>query len=129
MAEDIRTKDPRDGDLSAAHDALKKECREQSRNSLYTSTSFYIWLRFLKISRAILWTLAAISGAAAASAVLTEQDNLKVVVAGLALLGVILPGAIKALKLDDAIEAYANKAGEFKNVEGSLRRSANVWSN
>ncbi|GKY89307.1 hypothetical protein [Sinisalibacter aestuarii] len=129
MAEDIRNSDPRDGDLNAAHAALISECREQSRNTLYTSTSFFIWLRFLKKVRAALWVAAAISGAAAASTVLSKHQNMELVVAGLALLGVILPGAIKALQLDDAINAYAKRAGEFKNVEGALRRAANVWSN
>lgn len=129
MAEDIRNGDPRDGDLSATHAALVKECREQSRNTLYTSTSFFIWLRTLKIARAILWVLAAASGAAAASTVLSSRENMEIIIAGLALLAVILPGAIKALNLDDAIDAYAAKAGEFKNAEGALRRAANVWSN
>lgn len=129
MAEDIRNGDPRNGDLTAAHAALVKECREQSRNTLYTSTSFFIWLRILKVTRAVLWVLAAASGAAAASTVLTSRENMELVIAGLALLAVILPGAIKALNLDDAIEAYAAKAGAFKNAEGALRRAANVWSN
>lgn len=129
MAEDIRISSPRNGDLTAAHAALIKECREQARNTLYTSTSFFIWLRTLKIARAVLWVLAAASGAAAASTVLTSRENMEVAIAGLALLAVILPGATKALNLDDAIEAYAEKAGAFKNAEGALRRAANVWSN
>lgn len=128
MAEDIRTDDPRDGDLKAAHAALVRECREQSRNTLYTSTSFFIWLRVLKAARAALWVLAAASGAAAASTVLTHRENMELVIAGLALLAVILPGATKALKLDEGIEAYAAKVGALKNAEGALRRAANVWS-
>lgn len=129
MAENIRNSDPRSGDLAAAHAALVNECRDQARNTLYTSTSFFIWLRALKVARAVLWVLAAASGAAAASTVLTSHGNMEVVIAGLALLAVILPGVTKALNLDDAIEAYAEKAGAFKNAEGALRRAANVWSN
>ena len=129
MAEDIRNGDPRSGDLTATRTALVKECREQARNTLYASTSFFIWLRALKIARAALWVLAVASGAAAASTVLSSRENLEQVIAGLALLGVILPGAIKALRVDDAIEAYSAKAAEFKNAEGTLRRAANVWSN
>lgn len=128
MAEDIRTGGPRDGDLTAAREALTNECREQSRNTLYTSTSFFIWLRYLKVARAVLWVLAAASGALAASTVLTAREGMEIVVAGLALLAVILPGAIQALNLDDAIEDYASRAGEFKNAEGALRRAAEVWS-
>src|SRR6056297_1182561 len=106
MAEDIRNSDPRNGDLTAAHAALVKECREQARNTLYTSTSFFIWLRALKIARAVLWVLAAVSGAAAASTVLKSRENMELVIAGLALLAVILPGTIKALNLDDSIKSY-----------------------
>ena len=129
MAEDIRNSDLRNGDLTAAHEALVKECREQARNTLYTSTSFFIWLRILKIVRAALWVLAAASGAAAASTVLSSREDMELVIAGLALLAVILPGATKALNLDDAIKVYSEKAGAFKNAEGALRRAANVWSN
>ena len=129
MAEDIRISGPRNGDLTAAHAALVKECLEQARNTLYTSTSFFIWLRTLKFLRAVLWVLAAASGAAAASTVLSSREDMELVIAGLALLAVILPGATKALNLDDAIKAYAEHAGAFKNAEGELRRAANVWSN
>ena len=129
MAKDIRNGDPRSGDLTAARAALVKECREQARNALYASTSFFIWLRTLKIARAVLWVLAVASGAVAASTALSSRENLEVAIAGFALLAVILPGTIKALHLDDVIEAYSAKAGEFKNAEGALRRAANVWSN
>ena len=128
MAEDIRNSDPRNGDLAAAHAALVNECREQARNTLYTSTSFFIWLRTLKIARGVLWVLAAASGAAAASTVLSSREDMELLIAGLALLAVILPGATKALNLDDSIKDYSEKAGAFKNVEGALRRAAEVWS-
>lgn len=129
MAEDIRTSDPRNGDLTAAHAALVKECCEQARNTLYTSTSFFIWLRTLKILRAVLWVLAAASGAVAASTVLSSREDMELMIAGLSLLAVILPGATKALDLDDSIKAYAETAGALKNAEGALRRAANIWSN
>lgn len=129
MAKDIRIEDPRHGNLTAAHAALVKECHDQSRNALYTSTNFFIWLRTLKIARAVLWILATVSGAVAASTAVKSQEGMELFVAGLALLAVIFPGAIKALNLDDTIETYAAKSGEFKNAEGALRRAANIWSN
>lgn len=131
MAEDIRNGGPRDGDLTAARTALVKECGEQSRGALYTSTSFFIWLRVLKIARAVFWLGAAASGAAAASisTMFSSHGSMNPIIAGLALLAVILPGAIKALHLDATIENYSAKAAELKNVEGALRRSADVWSN
>lgn len=128
MAEDIRTGDPGDGNLSAAHTALKVECSQQARNTVYTSTTFYIWLRWLKRIRGGIWIAAVISSAAAASTAISKQPGLEAAVAGLALLGVILPGVIKALKLDETIAAYEKTAAAFKKVEGSLRRAAEVWS-
>lgn len=132
MAEDLRTYDPRQGDLSAAHSALKKECAEQSRNTLYTSTSFYIWLRWLKGARVLLWVMAGAAGAAAASASLTKlfssYEHKDLITAGLSLLAVILPGVIKGIGLDEVIQTYAARANELKTVEGALRRAANVWS-
>jgi len=128
MAEDIRECGSGNGDLKAAHKALVQECREQSRNTLYTSTSFFIWLRWLKIIRAILWIAAAAAGAAAASTVLSQYENLELLIAALALLAVILPGVVKAVKLDETIDAYSDAAAKLKNVEGDLRRAAEVWS-
>ncbi|MEW2915513.1 hypothetical protein AB1A64_00430 [Ruegeria sp. ANG10] len=128
MAEDIRKCDPGNGDLTAAHSALVAECAEQARNTIYTSTTFYIWLKWLKGMRGALWILAAASGAGAASTVLKQSEENQVLVAGLALLAVIIPGAIKALKLDDTILDYETAAAKFKNAEGTLRRAANVWS-
>ena len=128
MAEDIRECGSGNGDLKAAHEALVQECREQSRNALYTSTSFFIWLRWLKFIRAVFWTAAAVAGAAAASTVLSQNENLELLIAALALLGVILPGVVKAVKLDETIDAYTDAAANLKNGEGELRRTAEVWS-
>lgn len=128
MAEDFRRDDPGTSDLISAHAALVKECKEQSRNTLYTSTSFYIWLRWLKSFRAIMWVIAVVCASAAASTAIKEEEGLGVLVAGLALLGVILPAAIKALKLDDAILAYEETASKFKKAESDLGRAARVWS-
>lgn len=129
MAEDIRIDDPRDSDLNAVHEALKKECSEQSRSALYTSTSFYIWLRCLKFIRAGFWILAVVASGVAASTTISNLQGLEVLIAGLALLGVLLPGVIKATKLDETISQYEKSAAELKRAESSLRRAADVWSN
>lgn len=128
MAEDLRSGDTGNGDLSAVREALKRECLEQSRNALYTSTTFYIWLRLLKFLRAALWGAAVAAGAVAASTALSKQPGLELVVAGLALLGAILPGVIKAVKLDETISAYDAAAAHYKIAEGALRRAAVIWS-
>lgn len=129
MAKDIRIGDPNRSELNGAHKALQTECSEQSRNALYTSTSFYIWLRCLKLIRTGVWILAVVASGAAASTAISKLEGLESLVAGLALLGVILPGTIKATKLEETISQYEKAAAKFKHAENSLRRAADVWSN
>lgn len=109
--------------------ALVKQCATEARNTLYTSTSFYIWLRALRNARAALWVMAAIASTIAASSVVSKLSLSPVLLAGLTLAGVILPGIVKATKLDEAIEAYEAQAAAFKKAEAALGRAANVWSN
>ncbi len=129
MAEDLRDNDYKDGNLDLLRTALKKECQEQSNNTVYTSTSFYIWLRWLRIGRGLLWIVAVAASAIAASSILTDNEVPPLAIAALTLVGVLIPGIIKALNLDETIDAYSRQAGLFKNVEGALRRAAEVWSN
>lgn len=107
---------------------LKRECLEQSRNTLYTSTTFFIWLKYLRVIRGAIWFLAAVCGTAAASTVIADFAVPKLLTAGMTLAGVLLPAVIKALNLDETIDAYAEQAAHFKNVEGRLGRAGRVWS-
>ena len=128
MAEDLRHDDPVDGGLNAARAALIEECEREQENCLYTSASFYIWLRTLKIARASLWALGVIGSIVAASSILGGMQSYPIIVASLALAGVLMPGLVKALRLDAAIEDYAAAAASFKNLQGEFRRAARVWS-
>jgi hypothetical protein len=128
MAADIRHDDPVSGGLNAARKALIAECQREEENCLYTSTSFYIWLRTLKITRGSLWGLGAIGSIVSASSILGGIQGYPIIIAGLALAGVLMPGLIKALRLDAAIKDYATDAASFKNLQGEFRRAAKVWS-
>lgn len=109
-------------------DTLRIECLEQARNTLYTSTSFYIWLRHLRLWRGSIWVLAVVCSTVAASSIVSDFALPNALVAGLTLAGVLLPAVVKALKLDETIEAYSDQAAKFKNVEGRLGRAGRVWS-
>ena len=109
-------------------ETLRTECLEQARNTLYTSTSFYIWLRCLRFWRALIWFAAVVCSTVAASSIVSDFGWPAPVVARLTLAGVLLPAVIKALKLDEAIEAYSDQAAQFKSVEGRLGRAGRVWS-
>jgi hypothetical protein len=92
MAEDIRHNDPVDGDLTRAKAAVVDECAREEENALYTSTNFFIWLRFLKALRATLWVGAALGSALAASHILRGDPGMKLFMVAAALAGVLLAG-------------------------------------
>jgi len=128
VAENIRDDDTGGGGLTTIGTALIAECEREEENCLYTSTSFYIWLRMLKTTRAGLWTLGAIGSIVSANSILRGRQDYQVVMAALALAGVLMPGLIKAVQLDAAIKDYTAAAGSFKNLQGEFRRAAKVWS-
>jgi hypothetical protein len=107
---------------------LIDECRNEQENCLYTSTTFFIWLKFLRFFRALIWCVAAISSAFAASSILRGDEAMRIWTAATAILGVALPGMIKALSLDLHIANYSKAAASFKILQGEFRRAANVWS-
>ena len=128
MAKDLRDHDPADGGV-IMKDALIAECAKEEENALYTSTNFYIWLRFLKGFRAALWLGAAVGSVLAASHILRGSEDAKLMIATCVLAGVLLPAIGRALKLDTCIRDYAEVAAKFKNLQGEFRRARLVWSN
>ena len=109
-------------------DALIKECQDEEENCLYTSTTFYIWLRWLNGLRAAMWAAGAIGSVLAASHILKGAAEHRIALAAAALAGVLMPALVKALRLDAAIRDYAKAAARFKNLQGEFRRLACVWS-
>ena len=129
MAKDIRIDDAfESGFRLDMKEALVAECAREEENALYTSTTFYIWLRGLRFIRASLWVLAAFASALAASHILRGDPGMKLFMAAAAMAGVLLPGILRALKLDADIRTYADAAGRLKNLQGEFRRARLVWS-
>lgn len=128
MAEDFRDDDPAEGQLTAARDALIRECEREEENALYTSTTFFIWLRCLMAARVLLWVGGAAGSIIAASHILRGDAGLRIWIAAAALAGVLLPGIGRAMRLDAAIKNYGKSAGAFKILQGEFRRARLVWS-
>lgn len=128
MAENLRHDDPDDDRLRTARVELVSECAREGENCLYTSTSFYIWLRCLRWIRGALWVGAAVASAVAASHILRGDPSNRIWMAAAALAGVVLPGVGRALRLDSAIRDYAAAAAAFKNLQGEFRRAEKIWS-
>jgi len=91
---------------------LEKSC-------LYTSTSFFIWLRFQRRVRMAFVVLPLVLGSLATWKVLTDTDlaGLRFLVSLAAFLAGLLPGIYAALKFDDHLAGAASKAAEFKNLQ------------
>ena len=128
MAEDIRDDDSANDDLKKLRDNLIAECRVEEQNCLYTSTTFYIWLRILRFSRGLLWVMATLSGVIAASHIVKNDPDYRFMAAGAALAAVLLPALIRSMRLDNSIRAYTVSAAKFKVLQAEFRRAADVWS-
>lgn len=127
MAENLRHDDPADRELPVKT-ALLRECEREEENCLYTSTTFYIWLRYLRAARTALWVGGAVCAALAASHIIKGSESYKALAAGAAVGAVILPGINRALRLDKTIRDYSKAAGVFKNLQSEFRRLREVWS-
>lgn len=109
---------------------LVQECKRLSESCLYTSTTFFVWLKFLHAVKGTLTVLAVVLGGFAGWNVLTgaEDATARIVVAVSALGAGLIPTIISALKLSEHIEDCRRLAGEFKNLQDRFRQAALVWA-
>ena len=109
---------------------LAQECKRQSENCLYTSTSFHIWLRFLRILKVLFVIVPLILGSLAGWKLLTTSDlqAVKLLTACSAFLAGLLPTIYAALKFDENLEQCRSLAGEFKNLQDRFRQAALISS-
>ncbi len=114
--------------MNEACAALVRECEREEENCLYTSASFYIWVRCLRYVRGALWIGAVTGSAVAASHILRGDPSYRIFMAAAALAAVTLPGIGRAMRIDAAIRDYAAAATAFKNLQSEFRRAARVWS-
>lgn len=112
--------------MSNAAKALIDECQRQSENCAYTSTTFLIWLRFLKGARLVAHCLPIACGALATWKILMQGSPIWAAI--FALSATLIPPLYKASKTDAAIEDYLIAAGEFTNLRDRFRQAALVDS-
>lgn len=128
MAEDLRDGDTGNDRIAAAHAALIIECKREEENCLYTSTTFFIWLKCLRAIRLVLWVSAIIASGFAASQLVRADPAFRLWAAAAALAATVLPGIGRVMKIDAAIDDYSKAATALKTLQGEFRRAANVWS-
>jgi hypothetical protein len=117
-------------DTKTPTEALVAECLDQSRNCLYASTNFFLWLKVLRGLRLTFVVVPLVFGSLATWTLLTTSDNapLRLFVAVLAFLAGLLPTVYRALKFDDNVGLCAKLAAEFKNLQDRFRQCATVSS-
>jgi hypothetical protein len=116
--------------MATKNAALAQECKRYSESCLYTSTSFFYWLRVLRLAKTTFIVAPLVLGSLAGWNLLTksEDPNWKIATAICSLLAGLLPSVYSALKLDDNLQVVSTVAGEFKNLQDRFRMAALVSS-
>src|SRR5882724_5785805 len=109
---------------------LALECKRLSESCLYTSTSFFIWLRFMRWVKILFIAAPLVLGSLASWKLLAGYDlqEVKALTAICSFLAGLLPSVYAALKFDDHLEEAKHLAGEFKNLQDRFRQAALVSS-
>lgn len=107
-----------------------KECEREEENCLYTSTTFFYWLKSLRRLRIFFIITPLLLGGFSGVKILasSEIDWIKYLVGISALLAGIIPSIFSALKLDQKIEQVDSAASNYKIFQGKFRRLKNIDS-
>src|SRR6478735_1302393 len=114
--------------MSDKLDQLVKECERQSESCLYTSTSFFIWLRVLRTLRVIFIVAPLVLGSLASGKLLlaVDPEGAKAFAATCAFLAGLLPSVYAALKYEERLKECVILSAEFKNLQDRFRQAALV---
>lgn len=105
---------------------LIDECKRQEESCLYTSTTFFGWLKFLRRWRFGFIVAPIILGAVATWSLLTKETGLEWVTGTCALLAGIVPAVYKALNFDVSLDVVATHAHQFKILQDRFRQAWRV---
>lgn len=107
---------------------LALECMRRSESCLYTSTSFFGWIRFLRWMKVLFAIVPLILGSLAGWNILVSSsiNSIQYFTAISSFLAGLLPSVYLALKLDDHLESGKHLASEFKNLQDAYRQAALV---
>ncbi len=104
--------------------ALYDECCRQSENCNYTSLTFTIWLRRLRLKRTFSLVLPVLFGSLATAGIVTA--HLPAWAAVFTLLATVIPLVYRASKTDVAIAQFTRLSGEFTNLRDRFRQLGDV---
>lgn len=99
------------------------ECKRQEESCLYTSTSFFEWLKYLRAWKACFIVSPIILGGLSTWPLLAHRDEYKWLTGVCALLAGFSPALYKALDFDVSLKVIAQHAHEFKILQDRFRQA------
>ena len=122
MAEDIRSPDSVSSDLRSE---IIKEALRQSESCLYTSTSLFEWLRWVRIYNIFFIAAPIVLGGIASLSILKKYEY-DVAIALCALGASLFPALAEALKIKPSIDEITRLSAEFKALQDRFRALARI---
>jgi hypothetical protein len=107
---------------------LIDECRRMEESCLYTSTTFFEWLKCLRFWRVFFVVTPIILGGIATWPLFAKQDNYKWVTGICALLAGMAPAIYKALDFDVNLNGIAQHAQLSKTLQDRFRQAWRVMA-
>lgn len=109
---------------------LARECKRYSESCLYTSTSLFGWLKFLRVLKSVFVIVPLILGSLAGGKLLIglNPEKSTILIALFSFVAGVMPAIYSALKYDENLETCKRAAGEFKNLQDRFRLAALVSS-
>jgi hypothetical protein len=105
---------------------LIDECRRQEESCLYTSTSLFEWLKYLRFWKAVFVVAPIILGGLATWPLLLHQDAYKWLAGVFALFAGFSTALYKALEFDISLSTVAKHAHEFKILQDRFRQAHRI---
>lgn len=125
MAEDIREPNTDPRVIEDRRKAVIAECRRLEESCLWTSTTLYIWLRWVRHQRQFFVAAPIIIGGVAGLSVLKAWAP-DWAIALLAFVASLFPALANALKFETRVEEIAKHAADFKSLQDRFRQVATI---
>lgn len=125
MAKDFREPDSDQRLIEDRRNAIISECQRQVESCLWTSTTLFIWLRWVRRQRQFFIAAPIIIGGIAGLSVLKAWAP-DWAIALLAFVASLFPALANALRFETRVEEIAKHASDFKSLQDRFRQVANI---
>lgn len=105
---------------------LVDECRRQQESCLYTSTTLFEWLKWLRFWKTCFVVAPILLGALATWPLLSRTESYKWLTGACALLAGVMPAVYKALDFDVSLDAIGKNANQLKVLQDRFRQAWNI---